>query len=73
MIIEFFVNGKLVDMYRCVSTPEQLAADQLCAEDKAEIALRKQQAFRTYGIPVVTVNIPARSNDDDLAPGAETL
>lgn len=58
MIIEFFVNGLCVDRYRCVSTKEQLAADQLCAEDLAEIACRKQMAFRNYGSPCVTVMSP---------------
>ena len=58
MIIKFYVNGMCVDTYRCVSTKEQLAADQLCAEDKMEIAARKQAAYRNYGYPAVTVMSP---------------
>lgn len=73
MIIKFYVNGMCVDTYRCVSTKEQLAADQLCAEDKEAIDKLKRDAYNNYGYPAVTVMSPACSCDDDLAPGAETL
>ena len=58
MLIEFFVNGMRVDTYKCVSTKEQLEANELCAEDKAEIECRKQAAYRNYGYPAVTVMLP---------------
>lgn len=58
MIIKFYVNGMLVDTYKCVSTPEQLAADQLCAEDQQAIDDIKKTAYRNYGYPALTVMSP---------------
>lgn len=58
MLIEFFVNGMCVETYKCVSTPEQLAADQLCAEDQQAIDNIKRTAYRNYGYPAVTVMRP---------------
>lgn len=49
MIIKFYVNGMLVETYKCKST-----TDQLCAEDEQEIQKIKLAAFRNYGYPVLT-------------------
>ena len=53
MIINFYVNGAQVDTYKCVSTPEQIAAQQLCAEDEEAIARIKRDAYHNYGYPAL--------------------
>lgn len=58
MVIEFFVHGRLVDTYKCVSTDEQLKADQPCAEDVSAIAAIKQEVLQRHGGPVLTVMRP---------------
>lgn len=62
MIIKFYVNGALVDTYKCLSTPEQLAADQLCAEDEEAIAKIKRDAYRNFGYPALAIMSPDTSN-----------
>jgi hypothetical protein len=44
-----------------VSTKEQLAADQLCAEDQEAIESLKRKAYRNFGYPAVTVMSPDTS------------
>lgn len=49
MTIKFYVNGMVVETYRCTST-----AGQLSAEDEEAIQKIKIDAFRNYGYPVIT-------------------
>lgn len=49
MTIKFYVNGMVVDTYKCDCTDGQLSA-----EDKEAIQNIKIAAFRNYGYPVVT-------------------
>ena len=61
MLIEFYVNGRLVDTYRCVSTPEQLKADQPCAEDVSALVAIKREILQRHGGPLLTVMRPDAS------------
>lgn len=70
MIIQFFVNGICVDTYRCVSTNEQLAANQLCAEDNEAIERLKMKAYCNYGYPCVTVMSPDTRRKSEPHDGA---
>ena len=49
MIIKFYVNGMVVETYKCHS-----AAEPLSSEDEEAIRKIKLDAFRNYGYPVLT-------------------
>jgi hypothetical protein len=50
MLIKFYVNGAIVDTYKC----DCKSVDQLSAEDQEAIAKIKSDAFRNFGYPVLT-------------------
>lgn len=49
MTIKFYVNGVVVDTYKCDCTDGQLSAD-----DEETIQKIKMDAYRNYGYPVIT-------------------